>query len=326
MALKLIGIDLGSDALKMAVCSGGVVKKVAVARFPEDLIMEGKVTSAPALVEFLKTTMKENNIVPGPCAMVIPSQMVITHRLTMPPVSDEELRLNLPFEFRDFVGKDGDDYIYDYSITNATESELSIYAAAVRKSVMDEFYSIFKKAGLSLKVAIPVEMAWLNLINRNPESPRKLCIVDLGHSSTRVNIFADGNFVMGKNIDKGGALIDETIVATHNVDKYEARALKESNGQNVQFDSASQESYQDLTIEVMKALNFYAYSDNSDTGALEHLYYCGGSAYIEPLRATLLKGTGLNQYHVNQLINMGDIPGDYALQCALAVGAAMQPQ
>lgn len=324
MAQKIIGIDIGSDNLKLAVCSGGVVKKVAIAHFPEDLIMEGKVTSVPALVEFIKTTMKDNHIAPGLCAMVIPSQLVIAHRFTVPPVSDSELRMNLAFEFKDFVGKDADDYIYDYAITEATENELSVYACAVRKSVMDEYHSLFKKAGLTLQVATPVEMAWLNLINAKTDLPKKLCIVDFGHSSTRVSIFSDGNFVMGKNIEKGGALFDETIISTHGVDRYEARARKEANKDNILSESVCQESYQDLTIEIMKALNFYAYSDTSEGGALSHLYYCGGSSKIAPLLATLLKGTGIEQYHISELLNMGDIDADMALQCALAAGAAMQ--
>lgn len=324
MAQRIIGIDIGSDNLKLAVCVGGVVKKAAVARFPEDLIMEGKVTSVPALVEFLKSTMKSNHIAPGPCAMVIPSQMVISHRFTTPPVSDSELRMNLPFEFKDFVGKDEDDYLFDYSITNATEHELSVYACAVRKSLMDEYFTTFKKAGLTLKIATPVEMAWLNLIQRNPNLPEKLCIVDIGHSSTRVSIFANGNFVMGKNIDKGGALIDETIVSTHNMDRYEARARKETNTDNILAESVCQESYQDLTVEIMKVLNFYAYSDTEEGGALKHLYYCGGSSRIAPLMATMFKGTEIEQYHISQLLNMGDVDADMALQCALAAGAANQ--
>jgi len=323
MAQKIIGIDIGSDNLKLAVCAGGIVKKAAVARFPEDLIMEGKVTSVPALVDFLKTTMKSNHITPGPCAMVIPSQMVISHRFTTPPVSDSELRMNLPFEFKDFIGKDEGDYLYDYSITDANDHELSVYACAVRKSVMDEFFNTFKKAGLTLKIACPVEMAWLNLIRRKPELPSKLCIVDIGHSSTRVSIFADGKFVMGKNIEKGGALFDETIVSTHNLDRYEARARKETNTDNVLAESACQESYQDLTVEIMKVLNFYAYSDTSE-GGLKHLYYCGGSSRIAPLLATMLKGTEIEQYHISQLLDMGELSADLALQCALAAGAAQQ--
>ena len=283
MAQKIIGIDIGSDTLKLAVCVGGIVKKTAIARFPEDLIMEGKITSTPALAEFLKATMKSNHISPGPCAMVIPSQMVISHRFTTPPVSDTELRLNLPFEFRDFVGKNEDDFIYDYCITAASEQELSVYACAVRKSVMSDYSATFKKVGLNLIIACPVEMAWANLVNRRSDVPDSFCIVDIGHSSTRVSIFSNGSFMMGKTIEKGGALFDETIIATHSVDRYQARADKEANTSNVLAESACQESYQDLTFEIMKVLNFYAYSNAEEGGtSLKRLYYCGGSSRIAP--------------------------------------------
>lgn len=321
---KMIGIEIGSDTLKMAVCAGGVVKKVVIARMPEDLVMEGRMTSTQAMVEFLKTTMKANRISGGACALVIPSQHIISHRFTMPAVSDEELRLNLPFEMRDFVGKEADQYIFDYVITETKDNSISVYSAAVRKEVIEEFYTTFKKAGLTLKIATPPEMAWMNLISRGNSLPKKLCIVDIGYSYTRVSIFDNGNFVMGKTIERGGALIDETISATLGVDKYEARARKESNDDKILTEKDCQDAYQDLTIEVLKVLNFYTYSDSESETSLEHLYYCGGSSMIEPLRTALLKGTGLTQHHVYQLVNMGDNVSDLALQCALAAGAAMQ--
>ncbi len=321
---KMIGIEIGSDTLKMAVCAGGVVKKVAIARMPEDLVMEGRMTSTNAMVEFLKTTMKANRISGGSCALVIPSQHIITHRFSMPAVSDEELRLNLPFEMRDFVGKESDQYIFDYVITDSKDNTLSVYAAAVRKEVIEEFYTTFKKAGLTLKVATPPEMAWMNLISRAENLPKKLCIIDVGYAYTRINIFDNGNFVMGKAVERGGALIDETISSSLGYDKYEARSRKESNDDKIQTEKFCQDAYQDITIEVMKVLNFYAYSDSESETNLEHMYYCGGSSMIEPLRTALLKNTGLTQHHVYQLVNMGDNVSDLALQCALAAGAAMQ--
>lgn len=321
---KMIGIEIGSDTLKMVVCSGGVVKKVAIARMPEDLVMEGRMTSTNAMVEFLKSTMKANRISGGSCALIIPSQHIITHRFTMPAVGHDELKLNLPFEMRDFVGKESDQYIYDYAITDNKDNVLSVYAAAVRKDVIEEFYSTFKKAGLKLKVAVPAEIAWMNLIAKGKSLPNKLCIVDIGYSSTRVSIFDRGTFVMGKTIERGGALIDESICSTLGVDKYEARARKESNDEKIQTEKFCMDAYQDITIEVMKVLNFYTYSDAESETPLEHLYYCGGSSMIEPLRTTLLKATDLVQHHIYQLVNMGDNVSDLALQCALAAGAAIQ--
>ena len=323
MASKMIGVEIGSSTLKMAVSVGGTIKTMAVKRMPEDLVREGKITAPAAMVQFLTEMRKENGIRPGPCALVLPSQVVIGHQVTMPVMSESELMLNLPFEFRDFVGKDGAKYDYDYSVMNVKDGVMELYAAAVRKSVVEEYYSVFKKAGLTLKIATPAEMAWLNLVRSKKNAPNKLCIVDMGHNITRVNIFSDGNFVMGQDIEMAGSLVDETIASTERIDPYVARTHKEANLNNVLTTEYCIDAYQTLVIEIMKILNFYVYSAQ-DGGALQDVYYCGGTAVIEPLRNTLLKGTGMTLHHLNRLVPMLEDDEDQALYCALAAGAAIQ--
>ena len=95
MASKMIGVEFGSNTLKMAVCDGAKVKKMAYARMPEDLVREGRVTSPAAMTDFLKNMMKENGIRSGSCAMVLPSSLVIGHHVSMPAMSENELKLNL---------------------------------------------------------------------------------------------------------------------------------------------------------------------------------------------------------------------------------------
>ena len=324
MANKMIGVEFGSNTLKMAVCSGNQVKKMAVAKMPEDLIREGRVTSPAAMTEFLKNMMKENGIRGGSCAMVLPSSLVIGHHVTMPVMSPAELTLNLPFEFRDFVGKDGAKYDYDYSVLGIQDNAMELYAAAVRKDVAEQYYSIFKKAGLTLKVATPGEMAWCNLIGSAPNLPKKLCVVDIGHNTTRVNIFVDGNFVMGKDIDMAGALLDQTIADNQQIDAHAARTRKEANMNKIQSAEFMLDAYQTIAIEVMKIVNFFNYSDKSGGAPLEHLYYCGGSSVIEPLRTCLLKATGMTLHHIYRLVNLDGVAADQALYCALAAGAGIQ--
>ena len=58
MASKMIGVEFGSNTMKMAVCDGNKVKKMAFSRMPEDLVREGRVTSPAAMTEFLKNMMK----------------------------------------------------------------------------------------------------------------------------------------------------------------------------------------------------------------------------------------------------------------------------
>ena len=324
IASRMIGVEFGSNTLKMAVCSGGKIKKMAVERMPEDLVREGRVISPAAMTEFLKTMMKNNGIRGGNCALVLPPQLVIAHHVSMPVMGENELKLNLPFEFRDFVGKDGSKYDYDYSVMDVKDNVMSLYAAAVRKDIVEEYYSIFKKAGLTLKVATPAEMAWRNLVETANNLPRKLCIVDIGHNTTRVNIFVDGNFVMGKDIDMAGALIDQTTADVQQIDAYAARLRKEANMDKILSSDTTIEAYQSLAIEVMKILNFFTYSDKSEGGELQHLYYCGGSSVIEPLRTTIMKATDMTMHHVYRLVSLEDVAADQALYCALAAGAAIQ--
>ena len=324
MAHRMIGVEIGSNTMKMAVSIGGVIKQMAVEKMPEDLVREGRPTSAAAMTDFIKTMLKNNGIRGGSAALVLPSQVVIAHHVSMPLMSETELKLNLPFEFRDFVGKDGAKYDYDYSVVGVNDGVMDLYAAAVRKDVVEEFYSIFKKAGLTLKIAIPAEMAWLNLISQGKNLPNKLCLVDVGHNSTRVNIFVNGNFVMGKDIEMAGALIDETIAADQKVDAYVARTRKEANMNKILSAEFVNDAYQALAIEVMKIVNYYSYTDTAEGGRLEHLYYCGGSSVIEPLRTALLKATGMTLHHVYRMVNMDETVSDMALYCALAAGAAVQ--
>ena len=324
MASKMIGVEFGSNTLKMAVCDRGIVKKMAFERMPDDLVREGRVSSPAAMTEFLKPMMKNQGIRGGNCALVLPSSMVISHHVSMPAMSEAELKLNLPFEFRDFVGKEGVKYDYDYSVMSIKDNVMELYAAAVRKDTVEELYSIFKKAGLNLKIATPAEMAWRNLVDNAANLPKKLCIVDVGHNTTRVNIFVNGSFVMGKDIDMAGALIDQTIADDQQIDAYAARTRKEANMNNIIGSDLLNDAYQTLAIEVMKIVNFFNYSDTTEGGPLQHLYYCGGSAVIEPLRTCLLKATNMTMHHVHRMVNLDGASADQALYCALAAGAGIQ--
>ena len=189
---------------------------------------------------------------------------------------------------------------------------------------MESYYSALKKAGLTMKVAIPSEMAWLNLVLQGKTVSDKLCIVDVGHSNTRVNFFVNGTFVMGRDIEMGGALLDETIASRNRIDPHSARNIKDANMDGIQNCDELVDVYQALAVEVVKTVEFFNYSVNQGE-PLEHLYYCGGSANIEGLRTAILKNTGLTCHHAQRLLPVSD-PGyaGLALYCAQAAGAALQ--
>lgn len=324
MSQKLIGIEIGSESLKMAVVKNGKVVKMAVETMPDHMVSEGRVTAPGAMSQFIKMTMKKNKIRGKDCAFVLPPQMVVSQRVTLPQMNEAELKLNLPFEFKDYVGRDSEEYSYDYIVTDIHEGVMDLYAAAVRKQAVEDFYDIFKRAGLTLRLAMPAEMAWLNVITKAKKAPRSLCIIDIGHQKTRVNIYNKGLYVMGKDIEFAGALFDETIALEQHVDTYVARSRKEADLNHVQASESLKQPFGTVALEVMKAMTFYTYSDGMEKEPIRDMYLCGGSANIEILRTAIVKATDMVPHHITKLLNVKDDHAALALRCGLAVGAAMQ--
>lgn len=325
MASKIIGIDIGTDTVKLALCSGGTVKNLAVERMPENMVRDGKINSPAAMATFLKGVCKRSGIRPGPCALVLPTREVISHKVTMPVMNESELMLNLPFEFRDFVGKDADKYEYDYSVLGVKDNIMEIYAAAVPKRLIDDSYAMLRKAGFTLKVAVPVEMAWLNLIRGAKNAPERLCILDIGHSVTRVSIFADGHYEMGRDIELAGQRLNDIIAESQQIDPHVARTHKEANMDKVLSSDLCTDIYSELSIEVMKVINFYR--SNAEGGEkLNDIFYCGGSSCVEGLRTAILKRTDMTMHHISRLVSAPGINEEAVLYCALAAGAGMQSE
>ena len=328
MAGKTIGIEIGNDTVKLVAVNGGKVTNMAVKRLPDNMVLEGRVTSPEAMIGFLKEMRKEFRIPSGDCALILPYHSVINNVLTMPPMSDAELALNLPFEFRDYVGQDGAKYQYDYAVM-ATEKDkdgqpekLEVFAAAARKDLIASYYDMLKKAGFTAKVVIPHEMAMLNLVRQAIREPKEICIVDVGHTATHVYLFANNRFVMGREIEMGGQLLDAAIANTLKVDTHIARSHKESNMDNILKSDECTDVFYSLAVEVMKVVNFYNNYSNRNAN-LQDIYLCGGMCDVEGLRNSIKKATNLVIHHISRLIP-GGVENQDTLCCALAAGAAIQ--
>jgi len=324
MSKTMIGIEIGAETLKLAQVKNGKIVRMAVERMPEHLVSEGRITAPATMAKFIKTAMQNNNIRGKACSFVLPPQMVVSQQLTLPMMTRDELEINLPYEFKDYVGRNTDDYIFDYIVTGIHDNVMDLYAAAVRVDYMEEFFGIFKKAGLTLKMAMPAEMAWLNVLRNAKKCPDSLCIVDIGHEKTRINIYRDGQFVMGKDIEFAGQVFDETIAMDQQIDSYAARTRKEANHNDVQNLESLKQSYGAVVMEIMKIMTFYSYSNGMERESVKDMYLCGGSANIEMLRNAIVRATDMEPHNISKLLNVSAEQTAEAMRCGLAAGSAMQ--
>lgn len=320
MAKQILGVDIGYDTLKLALMSGTQIRKSAVVSMPTNLVKEGRVVSTETMGELIRRTMKENGMRCNTAALVLPNETVFIRNVTMPLMAVDQLDYNLPYEFRDYITEELKDYRYDYAVININtgsdeESEdaeadseagasMELMAVAAPKALLEECRELLHKAGLKMVKAAPTVCALQELIRATGEHEAKeYCILDLGYQAIRMYMFRGDRHVVTRVLEIGMNSLDQVLAEDYNVDIHLAHTYLLSNYEDCQNKECCQNAYGNITVELMRALNFYRFS-NPDSH-LEDIWICGGGAMISPLQAQIAETLDLHIHQAEELLPAG---------------------
>ncbi len=292
---KCAGFDFGSRYLHVAVRERGRIKRVVMEALPEGLIRDGRILSYEAMSDFLRDIRKRKKFRVREAALSLPPSLCYCRRSRVPYMSDEQLRFNLPYEFRDYITGDKNDYFFDYTVVetitgeDGAPRELELVAAAVAKSLVRDYEEMFRHAGFRLKTIVPEELAYINLIRRGACENHSHCILDIGHSGIRLYVFNGDRYESVRALDFGCASLVDVIADHYNIDVHVAQTYLAENYDNATRLPACEAVYSDIALEVLKAVNFFNF--NNRGVELSHIHLCGGGtkneALVEALRAAL---------------------------------------
>ena len=301
-------------------------------RLPENIVNNGVISSPVLMAKFLKDLMKEHKISGSDAAIILPENATLFREIVMPAISESQLKLNLPYEFRDYIGTEGVNYIYDYAVEDILEdengdpSEMHLLAAAVPRHVVEDYTLLLRRLHKKLKLAIPREMALINLVRyaiaEDPKlATREFCLIDIGNQSTRVFIFAGEKMNVNKAIDIGCAQIDATIASVMNIDTYLATTYRETNHENAQNLQECEALYGRIALEVMKTINFYRYENNSTE--VHEVFFTGVGAELPPLINAILADIGFDKCDISELLPDSCEDDDLAVRDAFTIGSVL---
>jgi type IV pilus assembly protein PilM len=336
LAKALVGVDIGSIDVKFAAMRKGIARVVA-ARIPPGLMENGRIANKKGMGKFLKKlrrkALRKNKVRGKDCVVILPDTGTIFRRVTVPAMTAKELRLNLPYEFRDYISGDMDDYIFDYAVENTQTDEegdivaFELMAASAERATVYEYADILKRGGFKMKVALPRQIAMRNIIAghlaRGGDPAKVYCVVEIGYYNSRVEIFRGLELGASRVIDIGCYDLDHAIADIYNIDGNAAVEYREKNHEGVLDNEACTPVYGRLSLEIRKAVNFYQY-ENRDS-EISDVYYCGMGAAIPQFLAAAEADTSL---HLSDIETM--LPSDYGAghadtrrECVYAVGAAL---
>ncbi|MBE6910462.1 MAG: hypothetical protein E7474_12975 [Ruminococcaceae bacterium] len=329
MGKTILGVDIGFDSLKIALCKDGKVKKAATEPMPVNLMKENRITSVDAMGELIKSTMKKNKISASAAAMVLPNEVSYVRNVTMPPMAADQLAYNIPFEFNDYIVDELKNYIFDYAmISNPKENPdapMEMMAVAMPSAIIDESRTYFSRAGLKLVKAAPVEYAYISLIRQYQKenmTEREYCILDLGYRAIRMFMYNSDRHVVTRLLDIGIRNLVDSVAEAMNVETHLAKTYLESNYENCQEQEACVSAYNNIATELMRAMNFYRFSNRDSQ--LNDVWLCGGGAEIPGLCDAIANTLEMKVHPISELMPGGSSPeianlGDYAMAVAVTL-------
>ena len=330
--MALVGIDIGNNNCKMAVRDGASIH-LASERMPENMVRDGELPSPETMAKFLKGFRDGERIREKQCALVLSSSQVFFRHVTLPAMTIPELELNLPYEFRDFISDNPDDYVYDYAVDEIVRDDtgevvrMELFAAAVPRQLVESYTTMLRKAGFKLKMVTPAPMAYTRLIRAHadkvPEDADKdVVLVDIGYSDIVVSLFRGLSYDSARTIDYGCSELDRIIADIKGIDPYTAGSYKFTNFEDVLDDPECLGLCDRIAMEVSKVVNFYNF--NNPEREIEMLCFLGGGARIPQLTQAISDAVSVPATSVEVLLPLEACGQDDSPTCALAVAGMLE--
>lgn len=347
MAKTILGVDIGHDQLKLALVKDGHVLKTALAAMPENLMRDGRVTSRESMAELIRVTMKENGIRASKAAFVLSNETVFVKNVTMPRMTVDQLQYNLPFEFNDYITGELKNYVFDYAMISKPDEEkpegekqgdasengeaeeagspvMELMAVGTLREVLEDAQDILRKAGLKLVRTAPAISAYIELLRARRAAlgipSEEYAILDLGYRAIRMYMFKKDKHVATRALEIGMSSLDGVLEEAYGVDMHLAHTYLMTNYENCQQREECHSAYENIAVELIRALNFYRFSNPDST--LGDMWFCGGGAVIGPLADTIAEMLNIQLHSADELV----IDGESIEECnsyVQAIGIAM---
>ncbi|MBR1660097.1 MAG: pilus assembly protein PilM [Oscillospiraceae bacterium] len=326
MNAKILGLDIGSSTIKMALCKSGVLLKSATVNMLEGLMVEDRITDPERLGDLIKTIMRAKGMRANKMALVVSNEVCFLRELTMPRMTVSQLEKNLPYEFTSYIEGDLKDYVFDYQILSEVspdDENMSLMVAALPGELVEQVQIIARRAGMRVVRIAPNESAFQAIIRQGAgvtAQHKEFCFLNLGYNATRMFMFHGDRHAATRVLDNSLRVLEQAIMSDLGIERAVAHQYLLENRDNCLDREACMEIYRSIAVELMRALNFYRFS-NPDS-MLEDVWLCGGGAAIRPLRDIINETLGIAVHRAEELLQSAD-PVEDAFNYVQAYGVTM---
>ncbi len=331
----IAGVDIGSRFIKVVQAEAGKgcwrILRAAVGATPPDSVRDGVVVNRPAVAAAIRELFQLACIDATGAVAAISGTSVIVRHVKMPKMPESVLRKSVRFEAGKFISSSVEDSLIEFEITGPVPGEadkMGVMLVAAPSDMVESRLLTLSEAGVE-PVAVDIEAFALQraLLDLSPDAPGRngtLALLDIGASTTDVNIVTGGQFALTRTISIAGDNFTQalkSVSASHEWADLEAFKAQADMTTLLQPDAADPDAVNlaraiqpvmdELLREVRRSMNYYqsqltdANSNlpagiPADSGGVSQIVITGGSAKLGGLASYMAArlGTPVDAWNV----------------------------
>lgn len=282
---------MGSHAIR-AVALRPKRKGWALVAAGEAFVPAGEQTTQTELAETAAMLLDTLGLRRARVAAAVSGHAVIVKRLTMPPMSAQELEGAIPVEAEQYIPFPLDDVQLDYQVLDGPRAlpaeAVNVLLVAARRDRVAERVAAMTATGRAPVVLDVEAFALANAYEANyADRPESLVVlVHVGHRGTVVCLVEHGQVAFTRDLNVGGATYLDAICRDLGLEPTAAaRLLRQERLNDEATMSVVRDIHLQLMLEIRKTIDFYRASSSLDR--VDRVVLSGGACQIDGLRHLL---------------------------------------
>jgi type IV pilus assembly protein PilM len=306
MAQVRIGVDIGSTGVRAAELSMRSVPpqlvRVAQVPMPEGAVSNGEIRDPDLVADALKELWAAGKFRSREVILGVANQRVVVREVSLPWLTDKELRESLPFQVQEFVPIPVEEAVLDFHVLEEFEREgrrmIRILLVAAQKGMIQQIVhsaevAKLRPVGLDLvPFAIVRSVGSIEGSGLAESGVGDEAIVDIGADITSICVHAWGVPRFVRILPSGGREVTQAVARAIDVGENEAELIKRNGRGEVgpdKYEQATQAAVSraaSFADDIRSSLDFY--QSQMPGAKISRVLLTGGGSKLDGLQRMLV--------------------------------------
>src|ERR671926_1547380 len=289
-----VGLDIGSGLIKVAVIDHGkkepVLSRVAIAPLLPDAIVEGEIMDPGIVADAVKSALEAAGVKSKKIFTAVGGRDVIIKKIQIERVKEQQARELMRWEAEQHVPFDMESVELDFQILDpdADGLEMSVLLVAAKRELIEGKLRLLTDAEIQPSVVDVDAFALHNAFEVNSPDAMSgvVCLVNIGHEVTNINILDDGVPLLTRDIAVGTRRFREDLQRERGLSAEQADTLLQGYDRSPHLQGIIETRGEEIAVGIERAAAFLASSSRS-TNKLKAAYTCGGGSRVPGLNEAM---------------------------------------